>query len=147
LIAIYALLNGTSYALIVFMINKAIELYPSEAAFCRAIGMKHQFWTQIKSGKRSLPPRYAFIIEKVTAGNVKAIDLIPEFFASFESIKQHAISDDSAILPMKALLKPYKEKSEILGIPLHVSRPDLFEANDASESNQQQRPMSEGTNE
>jgi transcriptional regulator with XRE-family HTH domain len=74
---------------------------------------------------------------------------------------------------MKALLKPYKEKAEILGvesaylnqiangfrrpsaklavamkkllgIPLHVSRPDLFEANDASNSKQQPQSINEG---
>lgn len=77
---------------------------------------------------------------------------------------------------MKAQLKPYKEKASILGVesaylnqiangfrkpsiklalkmerllgvPRHVSRPDIFEANDASETNQQQRPVMEGVNE
>lgn len=77
---------------------------------------------------------------------------------------------------MKAQLKPYKEKASILGVesaylnqiangfrkpsiklalkmekllgvPRYVSRPDIFEANDASETNQQQRPTELGVNE
>lgn len=77
---------------------------------------------------------------------------------------------------MKAQLKPYKEKASILGVesaylnqiangfrkpsiklalkmekllgvPRHVSRPDIFEANDAININNPPRPMNEGVNE
>jgi len=77
---------------------------------------------------------------------------------------------------MKAQLKPYKEKASILGVegaylnqiangfrkpsiklalkmekllgvPRHVSRPDIFEANDASNHNNQQRPIESEANE
>lgn len=76
---------------------------------------------------------------------------------------------------MKAQLKPYKEKASILGVesaylnqiangfrkpsiklalkmekllgvPRHVSRPDIFEANDATDQATTPRPMNEGVN-
>ena len=63
------------------MITQAIEKFGSQANFCRAIGIKQQFLTQILKGKRALPAKYAFKVEVITNGEIKARDLIPEFFA------------------------------------------------------------------
>ena len=63
------------------MITQAIEKFGSQAKFCRAVGMKQQFLTQILKGKRALPAKYAFKLEVITNGEIKASDLIPDFFA------------------------------------------------------------------
>ncbi len=52
---------------------------------------------------------------------------------------------------VKPSAKVSQQINSAFGVPLWEIRPDiypreLFEANDASESNQQQRPMSEGVN-
>jgi len=63
------------------MIEKAIDhFHGSRSALCRAIGMTPQFLSQVCTGKRPLPPRYAVLIEEVTGGNVTAAELLPEVF-------------------------------------------------------------------
>ena len=47
-------------------------------AFCRAVDMSPQFLTQLESGKKQVPPRYAVAIEVATKGKVKARDLRPD---------------------------------------------------------------------
>ena len=64
------------------MIEKAIEHFDgSRSALCKAIGMTPQFLSQVCTGKRPLPPRYAVLIEEATEGNVTAADLLPGVFS------------------------------------------------------------------
>lgn len=62
------------------MIEEIISTYPSEAAFCREIGIKQQFYSQIKKGKRPWPPRIALSVERATKGAVTRYDLRPDIF-------------------------------------------------------------------
>ncbi|RKR02619.1 YdaS antitoxin of YdaST toxin-antitoxin system [Kushneria sinocarnis] len=64
------------------MIEKAIDhFHGSRSALCKAIGMTPQFLSQVCTGKRPLPPRYAVLIEEVTGGEVTAADLLPDVFS------------------------------------------------------------------
>lgn len=64
------------------MIEKAIDhFHGSRSALCKAIGMTPQFLSQVCTGKRPLPPRYAVLIEEVTGGKVMAADLLPDVFS------------------------------------------------------------------
>ena len=64
------------------MIEKAIDhFHGSRSALCKAIGMTPQFLSQVCTGKRPLPPRYAVLIEKVTGGKVTAAELLPDVFS------------------------------------------------------------------
>ncbi|WP_092522506.1 YdaS family helix-turn-helix protein [Onishia taeanensis] len=64
------------------MIEKAIDhFHGSRSALCKAIGMTPQFLSQVCTGKRPLPPRYAVLIEEVTGGEVTASDLLPDVFS------------------------------------------------------------------
>lgn len=58
----------------------AMNGYPSKAAFCRAIGMKEQFLTQILNGVKRVPPRYALAIEKVTKGRITRQQIRPDIY-------------------------------------------------------------------
>ena len=62
------------------MLTDVINMYASKAAFCRAIGMKEQFLTQIERGERKISPRYAFAIQQITNGAVTIHDLRPDVF-------------------------------------------------------------------
>ncbi|WP_110685100.1 YdaS family helix-turn-helix protein [Salinicola aestuarinus] len=79
------------------MISKAIAYFgDSRAALCSAIGMSPQFLSQVCTGKRPLPPRYAVLIEDVTHGSVKAAELLPDVFTPRSISKHTATGDDSA---------------------------------------------------
>lgn len=61
-------------------LNRVISEYPTKAAFCRAVGMKPQFLTNILSGKKTITPRYALEIEKVTNKRVTRQQLRPDIY-------------------------------------------------------------------
>ncbi|MGE4534684.1 transcriptional regulator [Halomonas sp.] len=76
------------------MIEKAIDhFHGSRSALCKAIGMTPQFLSQVCTGKRPLPPRYAVLIEEVTGGRVTAEELLPEVFAPRSAFKPTSPSD------------------------------------------------------
>lgn len=76
------------------MIEKAIDhFHGSRSALCKAIGMTPQFLSQVCTGKRPLPPRYAVLIEEVTGGKITAAELLPEVFAPRSSTKSTPLPD------------------------------------------------------
>jgi len=62
------------------MIESAIKLFDSKKHFCLAIGMTPQFLTQIESGKRPLPPKFALAIERATDGKCTRQQLRPDIY-------------------------------------------------------------------
>lgn len=45
------------------MLEEIISKYPSEAEFCRAVGLKHQqYLVQIKNKTRPIPPKMAIAL-------------------------------------------------------------------------------------
>ena len=61
-------------------IQQVAAMWESRAEFCRAVGMTPQFLSQIQTGKRPLPARYAWAIARATGGAVTVHDLRPDIF-------------------------------------------------------------------
>lgn len=82
------------------MIEKAIDHFGgSRSALCKAIGMSPQFLSQVCTGKRPLPPRYAVLIEKKTSGKVKAAELLPDVFSPSDEKQSSANAAPTASAP------------------------------------------------
>ncbi|WP_052509909.1 transcriptional regulator [Vreelandella aquamarina] len=82
------------------MIEKAIDHFGgSRSALCKAIGMSPQFLSQVCTGKRPLPPRYAVLIEKKTSGKVKAAELLPDVFSPSDEKQSSANAAPIASVP------------------------------------------------
>lgn len=62
------------------LIEKAISDYPTKAAFCRAIGMKEQFLTEILNGTKKISPRYALEVERITEKRITRQQLRPDIY-------------------------------------------------------------------
>ncbi|OLO05252.1 transcriptional regulator [Salinicola socius] len=78
------------------MISKAIAYFgDSRSALCKAVGMSPQFLSQVSTGKRPLPPRYAVLIEEATCGQVTAAELLPSVFAP-RSTQKRTADDETA---------------------------------------------------
>ena len=61
------------------MIEKFIDHYESKAAFCRAVGIKHQqFLNQIIAGERPIPPKVCIKINELH--NVPLKELRPDIY-------------------------------------------------------------------
>lgn len=73
---------------------EAISVFGSEAAMARAIEKPAQFINQIKKGERSLPDKWAPLIERKTAELGKRIrceDLVPDF--PWEVLREGAVGE------------------------------------------------------
>lgn len=60
------------------MLNSVLKLYPSKSAFCRAIGISLQFYSQIERGKRPWPPKTVLKLQQMHG--VSPQDLRPDIF-------------------------------------------------------------------
>lgn len=63
------------------MIEQYVNKYASKAAFCRAVGIKHQqFLNQIISGERKIPPSVAIKLYEIHGADLHSIrpDIYPK---------------------------------------------------------------------
>ncbi len=59
-------------------LNKAANMFESNAAFIDAIGVAPSTYYKWRRGEKWMSYKIAFRIEKITEGNVKAVDLLPK---------------------------------------------------------------------
>ncbi len=103
------------------MIEKAIEHFDgSRSALCKAIGMTPQFLSQVCTGKRPLPPRYAVLIEeategKVTVANEDLLSLTEDGRARFRAKNVGFVFQTFHLLPTLTALENVMVPLEILG--------------------------------
>jgi DNA-binding transcriptional regulator YdaS (Cro superfamily) len=62
------------------LIEKAVSEFSTKAEFCRAVGMKEQFLTNILNGTKKISPRYALAIENVTDKRITRQQLRPDIY-------------------------------------------------------------------
>ena len=62
------------------MIKEIVDLYDSKANFCKEVGIKPQYLSQILSGKRPIPPSLANVLNQIHGANLHAMrpDIYPK---------------------------------------------------------------------
>jgi DNA-binding transcriptional regulator YdaS (Cro superfamily) len=65
------------------VLEKAIEIVGSQRALAESLGVSLQAVNQWVNGKRPIPPKRAFDIQKLTGGRVRAASLRPDLAEIF----------------------------------------------------------------